>query len=700
MNAGPERSFTTETGGEAGLPDSREWELVSPPEKNGAKLSGTEEKSYLQAAAAGDGIVYPASSPTEAAPRGNGDPDVQVLARRSSSGWSNVDLAIPHSFPTGPTARQAYRAFSSDLSLGVLQPAGHFEPALSSEATEETPYLRDSATGAFTPLVTPANDNTGLPFGEEESEAGCLNATCGPEFRGGSPDLSHLVLAPGINGRAVPLLAGTTGGLYEWSAGKLAFVSEPPPGAPELGGGAELGNEKGTVLAHAVSDDGSRVFWTQKSAVSRAPLLFMRDLTRGVTIEIGAGEASFEGANAQGTLVFHDGRECEIPLAGVLECKPVLDKHGEELDDGTVLATSEDGSWVYFQEKEGLYVRHGSGEAKQIATSIGHIKSPNSANLSPQRDPWRASPDGQWFAFMSDSPLAGYDNHDAVTGALDVEVYLYDESAESLVCASCEPTGARPHGTPTVDLQLAAYGLSWEASLAASVPGWGPYANERALYDPRFVSDSGRLFFNAVGGLVPKDVNEQVDTYELEPAGVGSCTTATQTGTVVYSPAADGCVALISSGESPEESVFEDASVTGEDVFFLSSSRLSTLDLDGSLSLWDAHACTSVSPCLPTPPTQPPSCSTEASCKASSSPQPSTFGAPASATFHGSGNLASVPSPAGGSKVRRVTRAQKLARALRACGRKRSRHGRKICEASVRRRYGAGKLGVSRRQGG
>ena len=68
-------------------------------------------------------------------------------------------------------------------------------------------------------------------------------------------------------------------------------------------------------------------------------------------------------------------------------------------------------------------------------------------------------------------------------------------------------------------------------------------------------------------------------------------------GTDVYDPAADGCVALISSGESPEESVFEDASVSGEDVFFYSSSRLSTRDLDGSRSVWDAHVCSVSSLC-------------------------------------------------------------------------------------------------------
>ena len=645
--AGEERSFTTQTGGEAGLPDSREWELVSPPAKHGAQLFGAEEHSFLQAAASGGGIVYQASAPTESQPQGNGE-IMQVLAQRSGSGWSNVDLAIPHSFPSGVDPQMAYRVFSSDLTLGVLQPAGSFEPGLSKEANEQTPYLRESTTGVFTPLVTPVDDTTNpfIPFGEEASEGQCKEILCGPEFRGATPDFSHIVLAHGVNRREAPLLQGTPAdSLYEWAGGKLALVSELPENPPEVTGGPTLGGFNGTVTTHAVSNDGSRIFWT---AGGQTPVLFMRDMTRRETIEIGSGEANFEGANTAGTLVFYSGKECEI-LTGKthLECRPVTGEGGKPLEDGTVLATSEDGTWVYFRKEANIYARRGSEAAKLVASNIGSIKPPGVGSgfeLEPQHDPWRASPDGEWFAFMSDSPLTGYDNHDAATGQPDMEVYLYGAGAGRLVCVSCDPTGARPDGAEAVHLNLAGYGVKWPASqgIAASVSGWGAYdSNGHALYDPRFLSDSGRLFFDAVGGLVPRDVNGQVDVYQFEPSGVGDCTASTQTGTVVYSAAAGGCVALISSGESPEESVFEDASESGEDVFFLSSSRLSTADLDGSLSMWDAHACTAASPCLPAPVARPPLCDTEASCKAAPSPQPAIFGAPASATFVGAGNVVS-----------------------------------------------------------
>jgi hypothetical protein len=64
------------------------------------------------------------------------------------------------------------------------------------------------------------------------------------------------------------------------------------------------------------------------------------------------------------------------------------------------------------------------------------------------------------------------------------------------------------------------------------------------------------------------------------------------------------------------------------------------------------------------------------------------FGSPSSATFTGAGN---VSPPASGSVVssRRLTRAQKLAQALRTCRKKRDRLRRLGCKAKARKRFGA-----------
>ena len=47
---------------------------------------------------------------------------------------------------------------------------------------------------------------------------------------------------------------------------------------------------------------------------------------------------------------------------------------------------------------------------------------------------------------MSERSLTGYDNRDANSGVPDEEVFLYDADTGRLVCASCNPTGARPVG--------------------------------------------------------------------------------------------------------------------------------------------------------------------------------------------------------------------------------------------------------------
>ena len=185
-----------------------------------------------------------------------------------------------------------------------------------------------------------------------------------------------------------------------------------------------------------------------------------------------------------------------------------------------------------------------------------------------------------------------------------------------------------------------------------------------ALYQSRFLSDSGRLFFDSRDGFVPKDVNGQEDVYEFEPEGVpesapesARCRPAAASGSEVFKPERSaevegrsveegaGCVGLISSGASAQESAFLDASETGGDVFFLTTAKLAAQDFDDAYDVYDAQECTTLAPCLPAPTAAPPACATEASCKPAPSPQPSLYGLPASATFSSAGNLVSPPPP-------------------------------------------------------
>ena len=163
-----------------------------------------------------------------------------------------------------------------------------------------------------------------------------------------------------------------------------------------------------------------------------------------------------------------------------------------------------------------------------------------------------------------------------------------------------------------------------------------------------------------------QDSNGTQDVYEYEPPGIKGpegnelCSEAAET----YSPRSGGCVNLISSGKSTRESAFLDASESGDDVFFLTQARLSSIDTDNALDVYDAHVCTTALPCITYPPPPPAPCSGESSCKAPISPQPSIFGAPASATFQGPGNLPPAPPVKPKPKSAEEVRIEKLSKAL------------------------------------
>jgi hypothetical protein len=285
---------------------------------------------------------------------------------------------------------------------------------------------------------------------------------------------------------------------------------------------------------------------------------------------------------------------------------------------------------------------------------------------------------------MSDASLTGYDNRDAISGAPDEEVFLYDANASRLRCASCNPTGARPAGVLDESNYpgfLFDHAFIWsEHWLAADIPGWTGSPNP--VYQPRYLSDSGRLFFNSNDALVPRDTNGTWDVYEYEPVEVGSCKGTDTT----FNEASDGCVGLVSSGGAAEEAVFSDASRNGEDAYFLTSSQLVPQDYDHSLDLYDARVCTAASPCLAVPPATPPPCTTGDSCKPAPAPQPESYGAPSSETFSGVGN---VPGIGANStvKAKSVTGAQRLAKTLKVCRQKKARRKRVTCERQARKRY-------------
>jgi DNA-binding beta-propeller fold protein YncE len=776
---GEERTFTTEPVGAFGLLDGRAYELVSPPAKHGATIwAPFEGQEAVQAAAGGGAFTFVTTAPTEAQPQGFTN-FMQVLSTRSggtlpggtpisgsggSSSWSSQDIGIPHVEATGQEVGQGmeYRMFSSDLSLGLVQPYGGFDPSISPAASEQTPFLRADYVGGspctqscYRPLVT------GCPKeGEEEECAPAVRAaedvapgtvfgtkgkcpvgefTCGPHFEGATSDLSHVVLS---SAAALTEETRVKGGLYEWAGGHLQLVSVLPPGE---GGGAVkavLGaSDAGARRAGAISREGSRVIWTREETGAG---LYMRDTAigeEGETVRLddktsgsGAGSPSavFQGASSDGSVVFFtdsqrltsdsggenttthtaepDLYECEIAeVAGKVKCElsDLTPLHGSESANvqGGILGSSEDGSSVYFvaqsvlaentnqtgekakSHEDNLYISHGG-----VTTFIATLSSADSPdwNVSEGSDPKafrttaRVSPDGQWLAFMSQRELTGYDNTDLRSDKPDQEVYLYDAEGGGsgrLVCASCDPTGERPTGVVTSENgSLVLQDKVWPANVgvAANVPGW-----TSPFYQSRYLTNGGRLFFNSHDALVPQDVNRTWDVYEYEPAGYRNRggTLECSTESVVYSERSAGCVGLISDGESPEESGFLDASENGEEVFFMTASKLVPQDFDSSYDIYDARECTTnSSPCPPAPASQPAPCTNESSCRPAATIQPEVFGAPASATFSGPGDLVApggrAPKPV---KPKPKAKSKKCAK-----GKTRNKHG--VCIKKPKRK--------------
>jgi hypothetical protein len=701
VGEGEEIIFTTQAAGGFSLPDGREWELVSPANKYGALIQASSD--LTQASARGDAIAYDANAPIEAQPPSNHNSIVAALAGRGAAGWRSLNISGPHSTAPGSNTSPEYPLFSSDLSLGLLQPAGAFESSLSSEASEQTPFLRSDfpigdpghlcTSSCYTPLVSGApgveNVPSGTVFGGEDGgeafPGGECRFSCGPEFVGASPDMSHVILKY----RWTSLVEGApVGSLYEWSGGRLSVVSVLPDESFGEGtlGQSIVGN---SIVRNAVSVDGSRVVW------SDGPHLYLRDNAKEKTVQldevqggtgaVGAGGPAFQTASSDDSRVFFidsqrltsdasstpDLYECEVvEEAGELKCK-LTDLTASAGEASGVMApipgVSEDGSYVYFVAtgdltgaqpndrgetavvgEHNLYVRQGGVIRLVAVLSPGQDFTDWSSSLSGLTA--GASPDGRWFSFMSDRPLTGFDNRDAIGGKRDEEVFLYhagEHGEDTLVCASCNPAGSQPHGVVVVANSLegnlfgAAGSYNTGGNVAAYLPAW-----TTNLYRSRYLSNSGRLFFNSLDSLVPQDTNSAEDVYQFEPVGVGGCTASS----AMFVVASDGCVGLISSGTSEEGSAFLDASESGGDAFFLTTAQLSLLDTDSAIDIYDAHECSDGGVCA-APVTVPvPACEGDACQSPVAAPEDPT---PGSLTYQGPGN---PPGPVLGAKPKQKTK--------------------------------------------
>jgi hypothetical protein len=704
---GPDRTFTTQVSGLGfTLADSRAWEMVTPSDKFGARLYGAYDGS-IQAAADGNGFAYITSSSIEADPPSSRSfEQVSAIARRGPEGWQSTDITPPHEsvagWPIGPGPE--YKLFSADLSKAVFDPRS--TTLFSPEASERTPYIRENTEPAtYTPLVTGKEGFANVPPGTEFG--GDPDRATGPvSFAGATADFNHVVVHSNV-----PLAAGAAAAtLYEWTGGELHPVSALPASeggaivSASMIGTSPSSPTSARVVRNAISENGSRVFWTQW-ITSNNGHLYMRDTVAEETVRLdtlhggsGSGnvEPVYQGANADGSVVFFtdtqqlsadaspegaDLYRCELPLGGVpSECAALTDisapaeGSGESAEvQGIVSALGANATTLYFAAKgvldstpnaqgdtatpkqPNLYLWQ-EGEGTRFIATLSKNDSYDwgeEARLGERNLSVAASPGGRYFAFMSERSLTGEDNLDVPSGRPLEQAFRYDAATEELICVSCNPSGASPHGkrlqhdpmtnaAPLIDpLNL------WDDRfLAASMPQ-GPITDETAetsFYRPRAVLDSGRVFFNAFDALVPADSNGNWDVYQYEPIGVGDCTASS--GSAAISRSGPGCVALVSSGTAEGESAFFDASESGDDVFFTTLAKLSVLDTDRVRDIYDARVNGVVAKL--TPRTE---CQGEACLPVPTPPNDAT---PTSASFKGAGNVTSERCPASKRKVIRA----------------------------------------------
>jgi hypothetical protein len=603
-----------------------------------------------------------------------------IAARDSQTGWHNHAIVPPRSAPVLTPGKQIdteFKAFTADLCSAWFRTTA--EPQLTPDAVARFPnlYRRSDEEcgggGGFEALTTiqPVHETTAAPYPgqfytslELQGISGNGNEAIYAVLENLTEDAPAQSLSCITQLETVPSSVGEECSyrLYAYSAAdhSLNYVCVLPNGVPtgkacSAGTAVEnIGLSRSNWLQNAISADGSRVFWSTSEGNGLGPgKIYVREnpvaepsegaeceAAKACTIAVSAGgeklsgtnESRYWGAARDGSVaIFTSGGD--LYRFNVDEEKTQLIAHKVS----GVMGLSDDASYVYFTSSEdlgggatagrpNLYLHH-EGVSKFVATlSDKDVPSKNNFSLvatEPRKRVSRVSPDGLHAAFMSQASLTNYDNADAVTGEADAEVYLYDAAAGGgegkMICASCNPTGARPVGRELFEGPV----KQAEYRAAAQVPLF-----ENSLYAARSLADDGsRLYFPSTDALSPRDTNGQQDVYQWEEPGSGSC----QKQSLTFSPRNSGCVTLVSSGKSLRDSELVDASPSGDDVFISTLSSLVTQDY-GLVDIYDAR----VDGGFPPPPPPPPGCEGEACQGPLALPNDPT---PASSTFEGAGNV-------------------------------------------------------------
>jgi hypothetical protein len=717
VNPATGRPYSTE------LPDCRAYELLTSEKNDNNPV--THPGVQLQAFVGGDGnsLLWGDVGTGPYAQPSNGTDDA-LRVQRGAGGWSPPR-------PLAPENNDGSEAFKSSAASGDLSTVLLEGQPLPSELLEVGGVAVSNAKNLLE--SGPGGCCTTVVSGISGASSGDIKARV-------STDGSHVFfdtqaqLLP--EDKHVPILLATgvpeTSQVYEWTrAGGLRLAGVDSEGHATSPCGAALANYQG-LSSHDVSADGSRVFFespdptlggTPPEECNRGPVvnghihMYVSDLyvreNGSTTVDVSkppAGVAdwgaSFVGASTDGSKVFFlSGSQLTPDKA--MSGPGHVDLYEYDVDTGVLrrlsvgppghddaqLASaivSADGSHAYFTAlgqlvpgagepgQENLYM-YTAGRVSFIATvGAAYYAGTNAeyfpgGNASPLDSLVAAvSPDGSDLVFNSIRSLTAYDS------AGHGELYRYDAPSSTLSCVSCSPTGAPAEGV---------------VYLHASQP----FLDGAAAYDTPaeqvggVSSDGSTVFFDATGQLLPAAVNTAETERKFRESGdahepIGD----------VYEWR-DGVLSLISTGTSAASDRLIGSSPSGSDVFFTTSSQLVGQDGDHAPDIYDAR----VAGGFAAPAAPPAPCVSLATCRSMVATAP-VHVAPASVRVAGSGNLAPVAEAqalAAPGKAKGESRSEKLAKALKACKKERSKTKRASCVAQAHKRYGPtrrAKLSASR----
>jgi hypothetical protein len=653
-----------ETLNSCGLPDGRCLELVSPRDPGPVALPLENIAQFqlaFQAAEAPGALAYEVELGFTGANAGG---ETVYLGSRDSNGWESAQINPSMVGPgEGGGVRYALLGLSPNLDCGVV--ASKF-PLTSDPVAKQTieagvaNLYRRGSNGSYTLI-------TNLPPEELKGNGEIIQEF---SLAGMSEDCEHVVFKTERNYAGVPGAGDWR--FYEWDEGTLRNIGWVPSGSGEAVAEAGVGGRSNTY--NAVSDDGSRVFFTATSKTgndSGNQAVFVRiDGTETLDVSQSplaqTAHAIYQGATPDGSRVYFtanagltaesnaagrdlyechiveggSGPKCELTdlsvnsePGGVAEAGARTSLEGGSpsgLEVSALVGLADDGSRVYFIARGQLLPGRGRSLAANEAAKSYSLYAYEAASgtveyVGAVREgrhneiPYvtTGNPETYTSRASADGRYLLFESRENLTGYESGDrpmAYLYDAEAANgegtLVCVSC-----RQDGKPT---------LSPDPLIGPSLRPLTYSGRTNPHHQPQsLVLRDGKplVFFRSLDGLASGGVEGEWGLYEWAHSQV-------------FNVASDLPGAVAPDGTGPTLS-FLGASADGTDLYFLDPAALNWENPDARRSVWDARVGGGFPEPAPTFGCDP---TAEGSCQGQGAPPPSTPSA-GTATFSGPGNV-------------------------------------------------------------